>query len=236
MAREPKTQRTIATIRARDVGDKLGIDRTTLYNHIRKLKIQPRFGARRAAFLNPAQAQAVIESVEAVRRAREPSTVPNSLEGERAATLLSSLREGKTPTDLVIEHKATPSEAEGIWKWWLAQTRGLYLTREDLAKLSSMLDGSIIVDAKALLGLVHLRGCCRECETPSLYCANCLPFRRTNGAHAPSPMPAASIPPPPVENRLAADEAAFQAKRNEARKRAGLPPLAEEKPLAHEDP
>jgi hypothetical protein len=209
-----------------DIGEQLNVNRNTLYAHIGKLGLHPRrFPPGNTLYLTPDQATALTESV---RHSNVGPSRPIPIDGDRAATLIRSLNEGKSVLDLVLEHKATFIEAEGTWKWWVTHTHGLYLSQQDLAQLSRLLNGTVIADNKALLALVHLRGCCRQCSTPSLYCASCLPYTRSNGHGRvqPSPeVPAVTATHPVVDDdRIAAEEAAFQARQAEARRRAGLPP------------
>jgi len=217
MPRDTKTDRTTATIRAADLAQKLRVDRRTVYSHIQRLGIDPRRGPHEIVLLTPGQATAITQSIQKTNPIA--GTIP--IDGDRAAILIGALNTGKNTLDLVMEHKATPTEAEEIWRWWTTQTQRLCLTQDDLAKLSDLLDGSTITSSKVLLSLVHMRGCCRECAAPSLYCAACRPHPRTNGHAASSAVPVPPVPSP--LDRVAADEAAFQARHAEALKRATVP-------------
>lgn len=233
MTDSPKTKRTRGLIRALDLCEQLGVTRKTVYAHIARLAIKARrLPPNNALFLTPEQAETVHDSI---RLHAGAMPIPLRVGGDRAATLLSALKDGKNTIDLVIELKATPSEAEEIYRWWITQTHSLRVSKIILDRLSRLLGDSAILTEHVLLELVRMRGTCHECGMPISYCTSCLPFyqrtkdhkngagngvgnglghdKDTEGGAAPSPM-----------DRVIADEEAFQKRHAEAMKRAGLEP------------
>ena len=156
------------------------MSRQTVYFHIRRLGIRPRKGEpKNVLFITKEQSQAITESIETARKVRRDTTAV-FVDGERAAALLSALRDGKTALDLVIDLKATTAEADRIRDWWLEQNEIVLVSKAEMDHVSELLgqrpnSGTALIDALIeLTTIAAQRTPCSHCgEESARLCAEC---------------------------------------------------------------
>lgn len=209
-----KTTRTLATVRATDLANKLQVHIQTIYYHIRKLNLPVRPGQGKRVAVTPAQAE-MIES--RIRIGRGPIGSPDRLvDKDRAKTLIAALESGATKIQLVVQHDASLEESDAAYQWWQREKNGFVLPPHVVDTLVASV-GKFDTAENLLLAieeaLIAARSCVR-CGTnvKSIMCSTCTPKPERPG---PKPLP-------PIDTKPPAPDPIEEAKFKEIAKRLGL--------------
>lgn len=215
MPQKPKTTRTLATVSASGLSEKLQCDIHTIYYHIRKLGLTIHRGEKNRIMLTPAQAE-MIEKRMRVSRGAPNGGVGIGIDHTRAKVLIGALEKGATRIQLVLDHDASPEESDAACAWW-QRAKSEFVLRPHVVEILTASVGKFETDDGFLLALEEALTSARSCaqcgtKVKTVMCSTCTPKPARPGPKPLTTTEQKPVGPDPIE----------EAKFKEIAKRLGL--------------